>query len=169
MENLTQSSQKYLVAIYDVVLTNTAARVKDVAARMSVGMASASEAVKNLAAKGYINYEPYGIITLTAKGKKTVDMIAARHNIVSDFLEKVLMIDKNDVETCTNNLEYFVPERVLMQLVSYISFMNKCSCSQPKWKKSYEEFAQNGEMPSGCLACSKHSGGGCNCSGCSHG
>ncbi|MCM1010384.1 MAG: metal-dependent transcriptional regulator [Fusobacterium sp.] len=167
MENLTQSLQKYLVAIYEVVLTNTAARVKDISAKMSIGMASTSEAVKNLAAKGYINYEPYGIITLTAKGKKAVDLIAARHNIVSDFLEKVLMIDKNDVEICTQNLEYYVPERVLIQLVSYISFMNKCSCSQPKWKQSYEEFAQNGEMPSRCAACAKNSGGGCGCSGCS--
>lgn len=46
MKNLTQSLQKYLVSIYDLVLLNTACRVKDVSAKMSVGMASASEAVK---------------------------------------------------------------------------------------------------------------------------
>lgn len=160
MENLTQSLQKYLVSIYDLVLLNTACRVKDVSAKMSVGMASSSEAVKSLAKKGYVNYEPYGIITITAKGKKAVDMINARRNIVSDFLKKVLMIDEKDLEICTNNLEYYVPEKVLLQLVSYINFMNKCSCSKPKWKKSFEDFAQNGEMPVGCQNCQN----GCSCS-----
>ena len=126
-------------------------------------MASTSEAVKNLAKKGYINYKPYGIITMTAKGKNAVDMISAKHNIVSDFLEKVLLIDKKDVETCTQNLEYYVPEKVLMQLVSYINFMNKCSCSQPKWKQKFEDYAANGEMPNSCLNCSK--GKSCQCCG----
>lgn len=161
MENLTQSLQKYLVAIYEVVLTNTAARVKDISKKMNFGMASTSEAVKNLAEKGYINYQPYGIITMTAKGKKTVDMIVARHNIVKDFLNKVLMIDEKNLETCTANLEYFVPEKVLMQLFSYINFMDKCSCAKPKWKQSYEDFAKNGEMPQKCLNC--QSGCSCNC------
>lgn len=160
MENLTKSLQKYLTAIYALVLTNTACRVKDVSAKMSVGMASASEAVKTLAKKGYINYEPYGIITITAKGKKAVDMISARHSIVKDFLQKVLMIDEENLQVCTESLEYFVPEKVLMQLVSYISFMNKCSCAKPKWKKSFEDFAQSGEMPSNCQNCNN----GCNCS-----
>ena len=99
---------------------------------------------------------------MTAKGKKTVDMINARRSIVSDFLQKVLMVDEENLEVCTNNLEYYVPEKVLMQLVSYISFMNKCSCAKPKWKKSFEDFAQNGEMPAGCQNCQN----GCNCSCC---
>ena len=162
MENLTQSLQKYLIAIYELVLVNAACRVKDVSAKMSVGMASASEAVKALAKKGYVNYEPYGIITITAKGKNTVDKINVRRSIVSDFLQKVLMID----EICTNNLEYYVPEKVLMQLVSYISFMNKCSCAKPKWKKSFEDFAKNGEMPSNCQNCCVDNDGSCHCSGC---
>lgn len=161
MENLTQSLQKYLVAIYEVVLTNTAARVKDISSKMNIGMASTSEAIKNLAKKGYINYQPYGIITMTAKGKNAVDMIAARRSIVSDFLEKVLMIDKENLQHCTENLEYYVPEKVLMQLVSYISFMNKCSCTKPKWKQSYENFASSGEMPEKCQAC--QAGSSCSC------
>ena len=165
MENLTQSLQKYLIAIYELVLINTACRVKDVSAKMSVGMASASEAVKALAKKGYVNYEPYGIITITAKGKNTVDKINVRRSIVSDFLQKVLMIDEENLQICTNNLEYYVPEKVLMQLVSYISFMNKCSCAKPKWKKSFEDFVKNGEMPSNCQSCCVDNDGSCHCSG----
>ena len=53
---------------------------------------------------------------MTAKGKKTVDMINARRSIVSDFLQKVLMVDEENLEVCTNNLEYYVTEKVLMQL-----------------------------------------------------
>lgn len=89
-------------------------------------------------------------------------MINVRRSIVSDFLKKVLMVDEKDLDICTNNLEYYVPEKVLMQLVSYINFMNKCSCSKPKWKKSFENFVQNGEMPVGCQNCQNS----CSCSCC---
>jgi len=166
MNDLTPILQKYLIAIYDVVLTNSETNVKDISEKMSMEMALTSEAVKNLAKKGYINYKPYSFITLTVKGKNTVDIINARHNIVSDFLEKVLMIDKKDLELCTNNLEFYVPEKVLMQLVSYINFINKFSCSQSNWEKSQEDYVTNGQMSEGCAACAQNCGHTCHCSHC---
>ncbi len=70
---LTESLEKYLLAIYEIVKTNQAARVKDVSKYLNIGGPSTSEAVKTLAAKKFINYEPYGIITLTSKGKEQAE------------------------------------------------------------------------------------------------
>ena len=68
MKELTKSLGNYLLAIYELVEENNAARVRDVSQKMNIGAASTSEAVKLLAKKEYINYRPYGLITLTSKG-----------------------------------------------------------------------------------------------------
>ena len=65
MKELTKSLEKYLAAIYNIVQTQGAARVRDVSEKVGANGASTSEAVKALAKKGFINYKPYGVITLT--------------------------------------------------------------------------------------------------------
>ena len=62
MKDLTQSLERYLNAVYEIVNKNKAARVKDVATKLDIGIASTSQAIKTLSQKGYVNYEPYGII-----------------------------------------------------------------------------------------------------------
>ena len=73
MKDLTQSLEKYLLTVNKIVQKNSASRVKDVAKELNIGMASTSEAIKTLAKKGYINYVPYGIITITPKGVKKAE------------------------------------------------------------------------------------------------
>ena len=63
--NLTASLENYIKAISEIVEKQKAARVKDIANSLFIGASSVSEALKNLAEKEYINYQPYGIITLT--------------------------------------------------------------------------------------------------------
>ena len=71
MEKLSASLENYLRAIYYIVKEKQAARVKDISKFLQVGASSASEALKNLSEKGFINYEPYGIVTLTSYGLET--------------------------------------------------------------------------------------------------
>src|SRR5574344_1271321 len=97
-DELTESLEKYLSAIYEIVKTNTAARVKDVANYLNIGAPSTSDAVKTLAKKKFINYEPYGIITITQKGIKASENKIERNRVISNFLEKVLMINAEEVE-----------------------------------------------------------------------
>ncbi len=155
MKDLTQSLEKYLSAINELIDLNTAARVKDVAASLAIGMASTSEAVKTLASRGYINYQPYGIITMTSKGKKAVQKKMERHRIICDFLEKVLMMAPENVEESAKNIEFSMTEDVLQRFVDYITFMQCCSCKEPKWIKSFQYFIQEGKMQEKCLKCSK--------------
>ena len=62
---LTESVEMYLKAIYQVVREKQAARAKDIAIRLNVNSSSVTAALKHLAGRGFINYEPYDIITLT--------------------------------------------------------------------------------------------------------
>lgn len=155
-KELTESLEKYLLAIYEIVKVNQAARVKDVSNYLKIGGPATSDAVKTLAGRGFINYVPYGIITITPKGIKKAEEKIFRHKTISNFLEKVLQVEPEKVEDSSTKIEYAMPEDVLDKFVQFLSFMEKCSCKEPKWVKSYKYFAQNGEMQDKCLNCMKN-------------
>lgn len=168
-KELTESLEKYLLAIYEIVKKNKAARVKDVANYLKIGGPATSEAVKSLAARGFINYIPYGIITITEKGLSLAETKISRHKIICNFLEKVLLVEKLSVNDEANSVEYSMPENVLEKFVKFLTFMENCSCKEPKWVESYKYFAQNGIMQMKCSECMQNrenfDNSGC-CSGC---
>lgn len=117
--------------------------------KMNIGAASTSEAVKTLAQKEYINYKPYGLITLTKKGTKTIEEKLKRHQTIENFLENVLKLDKS----YANEIEFSMPDEVLNRFVDYLTFMQKCSCKEPKWLKSFQQYIRENKMPDKCLNC----------------
>lgn len=150
---LTASFEKYLCAIYEIEKKNKAARVKDIANFLSIGASSVSEAMKALEKKECINYEPYGLITLTKKGQKIVVEKLKRNEIISNFLKDVLLIDENEIAVNAQKIEYGMSEIVLEKFVRFLTFMQTCSCKEPKWIKSFKYFALNGELQDKCCSC----------------
>lgn len=166
---LTESLEKYLLAIYEIVKINKAARVKDVSNYLKIGGPATSDAVKTLAERKYINYVPYGIITITSKGKKKAESKIKRHKTISNFLDKVLMVESDKIYDSAKRIEYSMTEDVLEKFVEFLTFMEKCSCKEPKWVKSYQYYSHNGKMQEKCNSCIKNkekfSNSNC-CSGC---
>ncbi len=152
---LTESLEKYLLAIYDIVKINKAARVKDVSNYLKIGGPATSDAVKTLAERKFINYVPYGIITITAKGKKKAENKIHRHKTISNFLEKVLMVEEEKVEDSAKSIEYSMTDDVLDKFVHFLTFMENCSCKEPKWVKSYQYYSKNGDLQDKCHICIK--------------
>jgi len=149
MKDLTKSLENYLLAINEIVEQNGAARVRDVAEKTKIGAASTSEAVKTLTKKGYVNYQPYGVITLTKKGKNAVEKKLYRQEIIRQFLEDTLMVE-ND---CGKDIEFAMPDDVLDRFVAYLTFIKKCSCKEPKWIKSFRYYVKENSMPEKCKNC----------------
>ena len=156
MKELTKSLENYLLAIYEIVQESKAARVKQVAQKMSIGNASTSEAIKTLAKRGYINYEPYGIITLNRKGKKLIENKIERHRIICNFLEKILMMEPAKVDEAAKNIEFSMTEDILKRFVEFLTFMETCTCKEPKWVKSFQYFVKEGKMQDKCGLCIKN-------------
>lgn len=106
MENkLTKSLENYLLTIDTLLKKKETIIVKDIAEYLKIGGASTSEAIKKLRQKGYINYKPYGNITLTPLGKKTVIIMKYRHNTITKFLNRVLDINIKDAESNAEKME----------------------------------------------------------------
>ena len=159
-EKLTKSLETYLLAIDTLLEIKKAIKVKDVAQYLNFGGATTADAVKKLKEKGYINYEPYGNITLTSIGENAVIIKKYRHNTITKFLNKVLDIDLKNSEFNAEQMEYSMTEDVLSRLVHFLDFMEQCSCSEPKWVKSCKSSLLTGELSEKCKTCS----GGCCCS-----
>lgn len=61
------------------------ARVVDIASSLKVKQASVTSMVQKLGEAGYLNYEKYRGLILTAKGKDVARKIRDRHQILSRF------------------------------------------------------------------------------------
>lgn len=83
---MTKSLEDYLETIYILIKEHRTARVRDVAASLSVKMPSVIKAVQELKSAGYVTQEPYGDIRLTKSGTQLAKSILGRHNLLKDFL-----------------------------------------------------------------------------------
>lgn len=152
-KKLAAGFEKYLCTIYGIEEENKSARIKDIARCLSVGAPSVSEAMKALQKKGFINYEPYSQITLTPKGKRIVSEKFKRSEIISRFLKDVLLVDSALICENSQKIEYAMSEEVLNKFVEFLTFMQTCSCKEPKWIKSFKYYAQNGKLQDKCNSC----------------
>ncbi|MSU03568.1 metal-dependent transcriptional regulator [Tissierella pigra] len=84
--NLTPALEDYLEMIYRNTLVESYIRINTLAKLLNVRDSSASKMVKKLWELGLVDYEKYGIVTLTEEGKKEGEFLLNRHNIIEQFL-----------------------------------------------------------------------------------
>jgi len=86
---LSQSLEDYLEMVHILRLANGIARVKDIAAALTVKMPSVAKAIIELKKLGLVTQEPYSGVELTAEGERVAAMILNRHILLKGFLIKL--------------------------------------------------------------------------------
>ena len=151
---LSESLEDYLETILSLEKTVKVARAKDIAEKMGVQRGSVTSALKNLAEKELINYEPYSFITLTAKGNKIAREIASRHSILKDFLVNILQIDNNTAESTACKMEHAVDKKTLERMTAFFDFIHSCPRAGKDWVDSFAEFcSKEGKDLDRCAEC----------------
>lgn len=146
MENiLTESLEDYLEAIYNIILKKNGVRVKDIAKYLKVKNSSVTTALKTLSKEEYINYEPYGVISLTEKGNEKSQEITEKHRILKYFFKNILFIDKNISENIACKLEHFFSEDVFKKFIQFINFLILYNEQNPDLFKRLLEFYNKNE------------------------
>lgn len=87
-----------------------------VAERMGVAPGTATAMVKKLAAAGYLEYEPYAGVRLTAVGQQSSLALIRRHRLVELFLVEVLGLDWSEIDGEAELLEHAISERLLARI-----------------------------------------------------
>ncbi len=115
-KKLTRSQEDYLEAIWALICENRVARVRDIAHRLGVSMPSVTSALRTLAGRGLVNYDPYQVITLTEEGRKAAEEVDRRHHVLRDFLIDVLGLDAPRAEANACRMEHAIDRQALERI-----------------------------------------------------
>ena len=126
VDELSASMEDYLEAIYHIVTAKQAARAKDIAKRLDVNNSSVTGSLRTLSEKGFINYAPYDVITLTPKGHKHAEDVVRRHEALMDFFTKVLCVDQTEASEAACKMEHAVSRNILDRLIRFVEFIEIC-------------------------------------------
>lgn len=139
---LSDNLEDYLETILELEKTNKVARVKDIAEQRGVLRGSVTGALKSLAEKGLINYEPYSFITLTKKGAAIAGEIDRRHRIIKNFLVQVLQLDEQTAEENACRMEHAMDRPAVDRLVAFIDYIETCPRTDPQWIEGFTRHRQ---------------------------
>lgn len=143
---LSASQEDYLETIFFLSREEGTARPKEIAKRMKVRAASVTGALKALAEKGLINYEPYASVTLTAAGRELAGRIAVKHEALLHFFMQVLGLERAEAEEFACTMEHTIPDHILKRLVGFAEYTEKCPNFNASWTENAETYfckAQN--------------------------
>lgn len=149
---LSSSLEDYLEAIFHVVAEKHVARSRDIAERLGVNKSSVTGALHSLAEKGLVNYEPYEAITLTGGGKALATDIVRRHEVLRDFLVKVLSVDVVGADQAACRMEHAVPSPVLERLIQFVEFIEVCPRGGANWIRGFGYHCGQVD-PQTCVRC----------------
>jgi len=131
---LTACMEDYLEMIYRLSVVTGFTRINDLAASLNVQPPSATKMVQKLAESNLVNYEKYGIITLSLKGQELGRKLLERHQIIESFL-KLVGVEENLLEE-TEKIEHTLSEHTLSCLRDFLNFFNNRPHLIKKFKNS---------------------------------
>lgn len=116
---LTQSLEDYLEVIHVLLQTNKIARIRDIAAALTVKMPSVARAVAELKKEGLVSQEPYSGVELTEEGKRVAIVILNRHLLLRQFLIH-LGVSEEAANEDACNMEHILSAETLAKIEEYM-------------------------------------------------
>ena len=155
---LSRSLEDYLEAILVLVRRGRVARVRDIAKTLEVGMPAVSSALKSLAKRELVNYDPYQVITLTDRGRELAEEVSRRHHVLRRFLVEVLGMDAASAEANACRMEHAVDADLLERLERLDEFVHRCPRAGTAWIEQLSSgcWQQAGDQP--CRHCAADAG-----------
>jgi len=105
---LTASQEDYLEAILQLTTEKKVARNMEIADLLCVKRATVTRAVKLLAAKGLVDHETHGYVTLTELGRNIAVEITARHRLFTRFFRDILGVGPAESEELACRMEHVI-------------------------------------------------------------
>ena len=147
---LSSNMEDYLEAIFHISSEKQAARAKDIAERLKVNKSSVTGALRSLSEKGYVNYAPYDIITLTAEGQVLAKDVVRRHEALKDFFVKILLLDEEEAEEASCKVEHAISDKILDRLINFVEFMEICPRGGREWIEGFRRHCEKGDTTAKC-------------------
>ena len=118
--NLGKSLEDYIEAVYDLHQEHGQARVSDISTRLGMAKPSVNAAIKRLVALKLVTHERYGDIDLTDEGMRLAANVRNKHNVLLDFLVRVVGVDPNIAENEACSIEHSLCDDTMNKLEAFI-------------------------------------------------
>ncbi len=140
---LTPSIEDYVKTIYDISKKSKVVRVKDLSRSLNVKMPSVVNAVKTLESKGLVKHENYGYIELTQLGERIGEELKNKHEILAEFLIKVLQIDRETALKDACSIEHYLNPKTVDRVVRLLEFL-KANPEYSRWIEQFRLYLMDG-------------------------
>jgi Mn-dependent DtxR family transcriptional regulator len=114
--------EDYLEVISELVQLKGYATTLDVSRYMNVSAPSVTKMLQRLDENGYLKYEKYHGINLTAKGNAVADAIRQKHGILLEFFE-ILGIEHETANQDAEGIEHHLNPKTIRQLRKFITYL----------------------------------------------
>lgn len=131
---LTSAMEDYLEMIYRNSLEAGYLRINTLSELLNVHPSSSTKMVQKLTQLGMLDYQKYGIIFLTEKGKEIGEFLFKRHTIIETFLKSIGTAENALVET--ELIEHNISTRTL----ETIDLLNRFIMENPDFIERFEKF-----------------------------
>ena len=136
---LSESLEDYLEAILQLQEANKVARAKEIAEKLGVSLASVTASLRKLSERELVNYAPYKFITLTSKGQTIAREILRKHNIIKDFLIRVLTIEPSKADITACRIEHTMDRSAIKKLIEFVAFLDTCPRAGEDWFQNFKK------------------------------
>lgn len=119
-----ESGEDYLETILLLYRKQGYVRSTDIANAMNYTKASISRAVKILKDDDYIYMDANKMIFLTEKGEKKALEIYERHEVISEFLSKVLKVDAETADHDACRIEHVISDSTFQGIKKLVKEAN---------------------------------------------
>jgi DtxR family transcriptional regulator, Mn-dependent transcriptional regulator len=111
-ENITNASQNYLKAIYDLTAAGEAASTNALAARLGIAPASVTGMLQKMAAAHppLVKYRKHQGVTLTRAGERAALEVIRHHRLLETYLHQNLGYSWDEVHDEAERLEHVISE-----------------------------------------------------------
>jgi len=147
---VTATLEDYLEAIFNISATRRVARSMEIADRLHVKRPSVSVALKALADKGLINYEPRSFVTLTDKGERLARCVDKRHHILRDVFTEILQLPAEEAGSAACAMEHGMNSQVCRGMMSLLLAGRKDARLRESIRTAIAEESRHIDCQSSC-------------------
>lgn len=122
--NLSYTEENYLKALLKLTLDSgmPEAGTNNLAQQLAVKPATANNMLKKLKEKALVDYEKYGKISLTAKGKKQAITVVRKHRLWETFLHEKLGFSWDEVHEVAEQMEHIQSDKLVERLDQFLGY-----------------------------------------------
>lgn len=117
---MSASVEDYLKTIYTLAGARGEAATNDIAERLDLAPGSVTGMVRRLADKGFLAYERYRGVKLTAAGRSAALRTVRRHRVIETYLSRELGYDFDSVHAEAERLEHAASDELVNRMAAAI-------------------------------------------------